>query len=119
VGPALRACGWVCIVVGMSGLTGGIAYLGFLRSNGLELGLLKRSGPYRLSRNPQVLACTLAVVGYALLWPSWHTAGWVLLYAAAVHMMVLAEEENLRRIFGEDYARYCRETPRYLGFPRA
>ena len=29
--------------------------------------------------------------------------------------MVLTEEEHLRRVFGEDYARYCDRVPRYLG----
>jgi protein-S-isoprenylcysteine O-methyltransferase Ste14 len=119
MGPDARELCYVFIVFGMLGMFGGIAYLGFLRSNGLELGVLKRSGPYRVSRNPQVVACTLAVIGYGLLWPSWHTSGWFLLFVVPAHMMVLAEEENLRRVFGEAYEQYCRETPRYLGLPRA
>jgi protein-S-isoprenylcysteine O-methyltransferase Ste14 len=118
VSPVLTTVGYAAIVVGMAGLFAGIAHLGFLRSNGLAPDVLRQSGPYRLSRNPQVVACTVAVVGYALLWPSWHTVGWVALYAAMVHAMVLTEEEHLLDVFGDAYARYRARVPRYLGRPR-
>ncbi|MHC4135191.1 MAG: methyltransferase family protein [Planctomycetota bacterium] len=118
LGPLLRTLGFVCIVLGMSGLVAGIAYLGFSRSNGLAVDVLQQSGPYRLSRNPQVVACTVAVIGYALLWPSWHTLGWVALYAAMVHTMILTEEEHLGDVHGEAYARYRARVPRYLGLRR-
>jgi protein-S-isoprenylcysteine O-methyltransferase Ste14 len=113
--PVLVTVGLVGIAVGMTGLFAGIAYLGFARSNGLAPDLLQRSGPYRLSRNPQVIACTVAVIGYALLWPSWHTLGWIALYAAMVHTMVLTEEEHLLDLHGEVYARYRARVPRYIG----
>jgi len=118
VGPVLTTVGLIGIVIGMTGLFAGIAYLGFARSNGLAPDVLRRSGPYRLSRNPQVIACTVAVIGYALLWPSWHTLGWVALYAAMVHTMVLTEEEHLQDVFGDAYARYRARVPRYLGLRR-
>ena len=118
VSPVLIAVGLVGIAVGMTGLFAGIAYLGFARSNGLAPDLLQRSGPYRLSRNPQVLACTVAVLGYALLWPSWHTLGWIALYAVMVHTMVLTEEEHLLDLHGEAYARYRARVPRYVGVRR-
>ena len=118
VSPVLIAVGLVGIAVGMTGLFAGIAYLGFARSNGLAPDLLQRSGPYRLSRNPQVLACTVAVLGYALLWPSWHTLGWIALYAVMVHTMVLTEEEHLLDLHSEAYARYRARVPRYVGVRR-
>jgi len=118
VGVLPRVLGYAALVIGMSGLVAGIAYLGFRRSSGLEVNILQQSGPYRFTRNPQVVACTLAVVGYALLWPSWHTLGWVALYAVAVHTMVLTEEEHLQHIHGEAFARYRARVPRYLGYRR-
>jgi len=118
VSSLVATLGWIGLAVGMSGLFLGIAYLGFTRSNGLAVDVLRRSGPYRLSRNPQVVACTVAVIGYALLWPSWHTLGWVTLYAAMVHTMVLTEEEHLADVFGPAYARYRARVPRYLGLRR-
>jgi protein-S-isoprenylcysteine O-methyltransferase Ste14 len=34
------------------------------------------------------------------------------------HLMVLAEEEHLRRVHGETYDEYCRRIPRHIGIPR-
>jgi len=96
----------------------GMAKLGFRRSNGLEVNVLKQTGLYRLSRNPQILACSLAVVGYALFWPTWHTLGWIVIFMIIVHLMVLTEEENLRKAFGDEYLKYCQRVPRYIGIPR-
>jgi protein-S-isoprenylcysteine O-methyltransferase Ste14 len=118
VHPIIRIIAWICLVVGMAFLIIGIAKLGFRRSNGLEMNILKQTGLYRLSRNPQALACALAVVGYALFWPTWHTLGWILLYMIIVHMMVITEEENLRKVFGDEYIQYCQRVPRYIGISR-
>ncbi len=112
--PILRVLGWGLIIAGLAVLLIMIAGFGLRRALGLEVNGLKQSGPYRLSRNPQIVACTLAVVGYAILWRSWHTLGWVLLYTAIAHMMVLTEEEHLRNVYGETYIRYCARVPRYI-----
>lgn len=32
-----------------------------------------------LSRNPQIVGFFLAVVGFAIMWPSWYALGWVIL----------------------------------------
>jgi protein-S-isoprenylcysteine O-methyltransferase Ste14 len=117
-GPLVASLAWICIAVGLLALLCCFAYLGIRRSHGLTVGVLTESGPYRLTRNPQVLACTVAVAGYAMLWPSLHTVGWFLLYAVAVHMMVLTEEEHLRAAHEDAYARYCERVPRYLGMLR-
>lgn len=113
-GPVLEVLGLVGIVVGLSLLSLTIAHLGFLRSNGLAPDVLRQTGPYRLTRNPQTLACGVAVVGYALLWPSWHTLGWVVLFAAMVHIMILTEEQHLLDVHGDAYTRYRARVPRYL-----
>ena len=60
----------------------------------------------------------LLVAGSAALWPSWYALGWLFLYAAIAHMMVLTEEEHMRNVHGEEYERYCERVPRYLGLPR-
>jgi protein-S-isoprenylcysteine O-methyltransferase Ste14 len=92
-----------------------IFWFGWLRAMGQKVDTLIQSGPYRISRNPQSVACGIAVIGYALLWPSWHTLGWVILFSLIIHMMVLTEEENLRKIFGEEYVKYRARVPRYVG----
>ena len=104
------------MVVGAIIAFGTLAWFGFPRAMGLEVNVLRQSGPYRLTRNPQLLGYGLVVAGLALLWPSWYALGWASLYPVITHMMVLTEEEHLRSVFGEEYERYCQRVPRYVGF---
>jgi len=114
VNPILRTFAWLCITIGLSVMFILIFWFGWLRAMGQKVDALIQSGPYRITRNPQTVACGIAVIGYALLWPSWHTFGWVILFSVIVHMMVLTEEEHLREIFGEEYVQYCARVPRYI-----
>ena len=79
------------------------------------LGSLTLSGPYRWSRNPQYVGWFVALVGVAVMWWTWECLIALAMMAAAIHTLVLVEEEHLRRAFGEDYREFCRRTPRYLG----
>ncbi|MBM4159654.1 MAG: isoprenylcysteine carboxylmethyltransferase family protein [Ignavibacteria bacterium] len=104
-------------------MTGGIvvaavamAGLGMSKTFGQEAEGLVQVGLYRASRNPQIVGGALMVVGVGLLWPSWFALGWVVLYGCIGHMMVVSEEEHLRRVHGEAYERYCERVPRYVGF---
>ena len=115
VNPILRTFAWLCIIIGLSVMFILISWFGWLRAMGQKVDVLKQSGPYRITRNPQTVACGIAVIGYALLWPSLHTFGWVILFSVIVHMMVLTEEEHLREIFGDEYVQYCARVPRYIG----
>lgn len=110
----IQIIAWLLLVTGFSLMIIGMVKLGFKRSNGLEVNILKRTGFYRYTRNPQAIACLVAVIGYALLWPNMHTLGWVMLFAVIVHMMVITEEEHLLDIHGEEYRLYCKSTPRYI-----
>jgi protein-S-isoprenylcysteine O-methyltransferase Ste14 len=110
-GLAPMACGALLAVEGVQRLRWGDTV-------GTAVSELQRSGVYRVTRNPQLLAYLLFLVGYMLLWPSWRGLVWLALYGAVAHLMVLTEERHLRRVFGEVYETYCRQTPRYLGIPR-
>ncbi|MCU0915954.1 MAG: phosphatidylethanolamine N-methyltransferase family protein [Planctomycetes bacterium] len=75
---------------------------------------LKTGGLFQFSRNPMYLgvyATILATVLYTL-------NPLVLLAGAFVivvhHRIVLAEEQHLQRVFGEEYADYCRRVRRYV-----
>ena len=103
----------VGIVFGLAAM----ASLGFRRSCGQEENELKQTGLYGLTRNPQIVAFFPLILGIALRWPSWYALGWMVLWAAMIHMMVLTEEEHLRDVFGEEYRQYCKRVPRYIGFP--
>lgn len=110
----LRYAGLFIIAVGLTVMFAGMVGLGLRRLFGQEVKEVKQTGLYGITRNPQLLAYGLAVIGYAILWPSWYALGWVVLYGAIAHMMVLTEEEHLRDVGGEAYARYCERVPRYL-----
>ncbi len=115
VNPILRTFAWLCITIGLSVMFILIFWFGWLRALGQKVDTLVQSGPYRITRNPQSVACGIAVIGYALFWPSWHTLGWVILFSVIAHMMVLTEEKHLREIFGKEYIKYCARVPRYVG----
>jgi protein-S-isoprenylcysteine O-methyltransferase Ste14 len=95
-----------------------MAWLGIGRSFGRPAAVLHTSGPYRWSRNPQILGGTLMVVGVAWMWPSAYALGWVLLWAALAHWMIITEEEHLGRTLGDAYRQYCARVPRYFGIGR-
>jgi protein-S-isoprenylcysteine O-methyltransferase Ste14 len=118
VDTPLRVIGVICILLGLASAFGTMFWFGLRRAFGLEVNALKQTGPYRVTRNPQIVGGSLLVIGSAVLWPSWYALGWVVLYAVMAHMMVFTEEEHLRAVFGQEYERYCERVPRYLGFPR-
>lgn len=117
VSPIARAIGKISLWGGLAIIFLGIAQLGLLRALGHKQNALKQTGFYRLSRNPQIIGCALYVIGFAVLWPSWYALGWAIIFVVMAHVMVLGEEEHLRKRYGEAYARYCERAPRYLALP--
>jgi protein-S-isoprenylcysteine O-methyltransferase Ste14 len=112
--PGLFLPGLVLTCLGMALAFGVMAWFGFGIAFGVNIEGLRKIGPYRVSRNPQVLGGYLMVLGISLQWPSLYALGWIGMYALIMHWMVLAEEEHLSRIFGEEYVMYCQKVPRYL-----
>lgn len=84
-------------------MVGLISWFDLRMAAGWKVTNLFRQGPYAITRNPQLLACILAAVGYVLLWLSWHSIGWLVVLIIVAHVMVLTEEEHLRRIFNSEY----------------
>lgn len=116
--PILGRTGWACVWIGVAVVVSAMFWLGLPRSFGQKRPGLETSGPYRVTRNPQIMGGALLVIGCVLLWPSLYMVGWLALFATMTHLMVLAEEEHLHRRNGEGYERYCKQVPRYLGFTR-
>ena len=82
----------------------------------IDAGKLTTSGPYRWGRNPQYVGWFLFLLGFALNdWSLWCLAA-LLVIAISLHLLVLVEEEHLRRVFGEQYVEFCRKIPRYAGW---
>jgi protein-S-isoprenylcysteine O-methyltransferase Ste14 len=102
------------IIVGLAVAFGTMGWFGLKRAFGLSAKELITQGPYKFSRNPQIIGCYLLVFGVALQWPSLYAFGWVLMFGLISHWMIITEEEHLSRIFGEEYQAYCSDVPRYV-----
>ena len=118
VSEPLKTAGRICIAVGLVSSFGTGFWFGLRRAFGLQVKGLIQGGPYRVTRNPQLVFFSLVVLGCVVLWPSWYAVGWAALYGFVLHPMIVTEEEHLRAVFGEEYARYCRRVPRYVGLWR-
>ena len=113
----LHWVGLMIICCGFLVAFGTMLWFGIKQAFGMSIEGLKVEGPYKVSRNPQVLGGYLLVLGTSVQWPSFYSLGWLLLYAVITHWMVITEEEHLLRIYGKEYEAYCASVPRYL-FPR-
>ena len=91
----------------------------FEQMSGVETGQLVKSGPYRYSRNPQVVGWGLALLGAALAGRSVRALVLVGLFFLVHRLYFSIEERHLERTFGEEYRRYRAKAPRFLGLPRA
>ena len=108
---------WVGLVICLIGVLATIlimARFGFGTSTGQLPPGLQITGPYKITRNPQLIAYTLALVGAGILFPSIETLAWILLFVAIAYLMVITEEEHLLKLFGQDYQEYCQDVPRYI-----
>ena len=92
--------------------------LGIPRSLGVRAGGMKINDFYSYSRNPQVLGCSVYAFGFVILWPSIYALVWAVSLLGILHIMVLTEEEHLLNTFKQDYEKYYKLSPRYLGLPR-
>lgn len=115
--PRLWSVGSVLIVAGLALAFGTMFWFGLRRAFGLQVEGLVRSGPYRWTRNPQLVLGSLMVIGVIVQRPSWYAGLWGLMALPISHWMVLAEEGHLRNVFGQEYLDYCSEVPRYLENP--
>ena len=72
-------------------------------------------GPYAYVRNPMLLGVFLVLAGEALLFQSWALLIYLLVFIVinAVYFP-LSEEKGLLKRFGEDYADYKRNVPRFI-----
>ncbi len=73
------------------------------------------TGSYAKTRNPLYYGNLLMYVGYALgsgaLLP-WFPIVAFIWVIYQYYMIIMLEEETLRKIFGKEYAAYCRKVPR-------
>ena len=109
-----RLAALMLVVLGMLLAFPTMIWFGMKRAFGFEVTGIVANGLYRYSRNPQMVGGWLMVLGVFVYLPSLYNLGWVLIWALIGHWMVTNEEIHLRKVFGEEYNRYCEKTPRYL-----
>ena len=113
---------YIGVLVGLFGLImcglGITTFRSFPKMFCLDTGELTVSGIYRWSRNPQYIGWLLFLTGFALNdWSLWCLAA-IVVVAVSLHLLVLIEEEHLRREFGQQYVEFCHRVPRYFPLPR-
>jgi len=75
-------------------------------------------GPYQIVRNPMYVGAGLALAAAALFYQSLPLLGFAALFLIVTHLFVVwYEEPTLRRLFGEEYAAYCRRVHRWWPRP--
>lgn len=119
VGEPLRTFAIFFIVIGLVSAFGTMFWFDLRRALGMQVDRLVQNGPYRFTRNPQLVGFLLVVIGSFMLWPSWYALGWAALYGYLAHSMVVTEEEHLLDVYGQEFERYCEQVPRYIGIPRS
>ena len=105
---------FLLIILGFAVAFGTMFWFGLRRAFGFKSNGLICSGPYRYSRNPQILGGYLLVIGVSLQRPSLYALLWTALYAIIGHMMIRTEEEFLTQQYGAAYTQYCKQVSRYL-----
>lgn len=82
----------------------------------LQSGELTVRGLYRFSRNPQYVGWVLFLLGFLLNdFSLWGLAA-LTVVAVSLHLLVLIEEDHLRRVFPGIYDEFAGRVPRYFGF---
>ena len=112
----LKALFWVIVSIGLIILLIAWFRLGTSTSFGLDKNKLRTNGIYQYSRNPQLLGYGMIIIGFAILYLSWYSSGWILLYVTIAWFMILSEEEFLKRKYKKEYENYFASVPRILKF---
>lgn len=72
-------------------------------------------GFYRYVRNPMYIGVLMLIAGQAILFRSRWLGWYAVCVAIGFHLfVVLYEERTLRRKYGEAFAEYCEQVPRWM-----
>ena len=69
---------------------------------------------YAYSRNPQLLGYGLILLSVSILYLSWHSIVWFVMYVLISSFMIKSEEEFLQQCYGTSYLRYCQQVSRFI-----
>ncbi len=111
--------GGALLLVGLVGYNAARREFGSPRRTwGMQADRLITTGPYTYSRNPQLIAWTLVLLGAAIAGRSGAALALAAIYWVGCVFTIRAEEQALERVFGEEYRRYRAAVPRYMRLPR-
>ena len=113
----LRATGTVMVLGATALMLAAQLDLGASWRVGIDEGArpgLVTGGLYRYSRNPIYVAMLAALLGFALLLPSWISLGLLIGAGLGIRRHVRDEEAYLARTYGEEYRRYAARVGRFL-----
>jgi protein-S-isoprenylcysteine O-methyltransferase Ste14 len=74
------------------------------------------TGPYKVSRHPQIVTLFVLFLGMCLTTGSWIALAMLLASRVLQHFSILAEEQACLAQYGESYRAYMQRVPRYLLF---
>jgi protein-S-isoprenylcysteine O-methyltransferase Ste14 len=95
--------------MGLAGLVGAVIHY-----RDSVLGEPITTGPYRVSRNPQIVSLFLLFAGMILVIGSWINLIFLGILIMCTHFSILGEERRLTEQYGESYTAYTRRVPRYF-----
>lgn len=75
---------------------------------------IARTGPYAKIRHPQYVAFIVIMVGFLVQWPTLPTLVMFPILVWSYSRLALREEKEALDMFGEQYARYAKNTPRFI-----
>ena len=108
----------VCFIPGLtlyaSGFVGLIATYSICVKTPLDQPFEK--GPYRISRNPLYFFTGVGLFGVSAACASWILVLLLIPFHILQHMVVLAEESQCTKRYGEEFREYTRRVPRYFLF---
>jgi len=113
----LRATGTVMVLGATALMLAAQLDLGASWRVGIDEGArpgLVTGGLYRYSRNPIYVAMLTALLGFALLLPSWISLGLLIGAELGIRRHVRDEEAYLARTYGEEYRRYAARVGRFV-----
>jgi len=120
--PVLLSAGIALVILGELARWASVSFSGrTTRSRQVEAPRLVTQGPYAWTRNPIYWGNFLVGLGMTLssgaLFP-WLAVAFAILFWVEYALIVLAEEDYLKKAFGQEFADYCERAHRFLVIPR-
>lgn len=110
MGSVFELVGLILVTAGAFGRLWASLYI-----SGYKVQHLIREGPYSIVRNPLYFFSFFGAIGIALAAKSFLlTAMVAIAFLLYYPLVVVREEKKLADLHGEEYARYARQTPRFI-----